>query len=75
MITDANELWTTCCNLRTVCDTLLDPTQRIDHINVALMQPYKPMLAQRGDIGVDKVALRLMLSSDVTCTDAEVHGW
>ena len=38
-----------------ICEQLKDPEKRVDNIRLDLMQPYKPMLAQRGDAGIDKV--------------------
>ena len=53
-MTDAADLWNTCCDLRALCTQLHDPKTRLDRINISLMQPFKPMLAQRADDGIDK---------------------
>ena len=45
---DARELFDVNANLRKVCETLRDPTVRMNEIEISLFDPFKPMLAERG---------------------------
>ena len=52
---DAKKMFSECCDLKKVCDTLLDPGERSHGSDIALGSPFKPMLSQRADMGIEKL--------------------
>ena len=44
---DARDLYDVTANLRKVCESLTDPSIRLNEIAIQLMQPFKPQLADR----------------------------
>jgi DNA ligase-4 len=44
---DARDLFDVTANLRKVCERLRDPEVRLNEIEIQLMQPFKPQLADR----------------------------
>ena len=51
----AHDLWTTCTDLKKVCEELNHPDVVFDNNAVTLFQPFKPMLGQRWDGSIPKV--------------------
>ena len=47
---DAADLYDVNANLRKVCETLRDPSVRLHEMEIELMAPFRPQLADRGPI-------------------------
>ena len=52
---DAQEFYDVNANLRKVAEVLCDPSIRRHEIDVTLFDPFRPMLAERGDADMEKV--------------------
>ena len=57
---DARELFDVNANLRKVVEVLYDPNVRRNEIEVTLFDPFKPMLAARGDVDMQKIVDKQM---------------
>lgn len=57
---DAQEFYDVNANLRKVAEVLHDPNIRRHEIDITLFDPFRPMLAERGDIDMEKVASKQM---------------
>jgi len=55
---DARELYDVNASLKKVCQTLRDPTVRMNEIEISLFDPFKPMLADRPPASFDFDAVR-----------------
>ena len=61
---DARELYDVNANLRKVVELLYDPNVRRNEIEISLFDPFRPMLAERGDADMHVVADKQMAGKE-----------